>query len=587
MQELQKLLDVFWEEWTAVEKLGEGTFGKVYKIRREFLGREQFAALKVISVSQNKTGCGYSFSMDDRSFVEEIVSEIELMAKFKGNSNIVSYEDHMVVEESDGSGWTILIRMELLTPLSVYIKQNEITDETVTKIGSDISKALDILSKNSIIHRDVKLENIFISQNGDFKLGDFGTARIIEKTVDNRTKTGTYMYMAPEVIRSEPYGAQADIYSLGILMYYMLNDFRFPFYPPYPEPVKYDDTRTAFNKRISGEAMTPPKCENKKLASIVLKACEFRSENRFANAREMNVALNSTENIPTPPPLSSPPPVSSEPPKPKFVKPLLIIGLIVAVVAVCGIGIKVFSDKKKPSPVQNEPSVTTSQTERQLSEKEQDLEDKIIDVLMNGYDFNSLYLHRDTEGGEKLYYTFLDMDFDGIPELIVNRDNPSFEMMSCEINKFDFENKALIYVSGESIYDNDLSDIMLFGKKNSDEKPFYLFEEKTHFMGEIWYKINKIECDGNGITSTPMLDFSIYANEDAEYGEFNAEDYDNTLNGQKEKLCQKLLEDHSDLNLNYKVIDGQEFNDMSGKDKESALREAYRMFSYDGITTEG
>ena len=291
MQEIQKFLDVFWEDWTAVEKLGEGTFGKVYKIRREFLGREQFAALKVISVSQNKTGCGYSFSMDDKSFVEEIVSEIELMAKFKGNSNIVSYEDHMVIEESDGSGWTILIRMELLTPLSAYIQQNDVTEETVVKLGKDISKALDILSKNNIIHRDIKLENIFISDNGDFKLGDFGTARIIEKTVDNRTKTGTYMYMAPEVIRSEPYGVQADIYSLGILMYYLLNDFRFPFYPQYPEPVKYDDTRTAFNKRISGEAMTPPKCENKKLASIVLKACEFRSENRFANTHDMNIVL--------------------------------------------------------------------------------------------------------------------------------------------------------------------------------------------------------------------------------------------------------------------------------------------------------
>lgn len=293
MEQLQKTLASVWNEWTAEELLGEGTFGKVFKIRREFLGREQFAALKVIRISQNKTNSGFSFSMDDKSFVDEIISEIELMSRFKGNSNIVSYEDHKVIEENDGSGWTILIRMELLAPLSSYIETNGVTEETVTKLGRDISNALTMLSKHNIIHRDVKLENIFVSENGDFKLGDFGTARIIEKTVDNRTKTGTYMYMAPEVIRSEPYGARADIYSLGILMYYLLNHQRFPFFPKYPEQVKFEDHKTAFSKRISGEAIAPPDCENKKLASIVLKACEFDSKNRFADAQEMNSLLES------------------------------------------------------------------------------------------------------------------------------------------------------------------------------------------------------------------------------------------------------------------------------------------------------
>lgn len=291
MEELQKILTSVWSEWIAEELLGEGTFGKVYKIRREFLGREQFSALKVIRISQNKTNSGFSFSMEDKSFVDEIVSEIELMAKFRGNSNIVSYEDHKVIEETDGSGWTILIRMELLTPLSSYLEKNDITEETVIKLGKDISKALVTVNKHNIIHRDIKLENIFVSENGDFKLGDFGTARIIERTVDNRTKTGTYMYMAPEVMRSEPYGAKADIYSLGILMYYMLNHQRFPFFPSYPEPIKFEDYKTAFNKRISGEAIAPPDCENKKLVSIVLKACEFDSENRFKDAGEMNLVL--------------------------------------------------------------------------------------------------------------------------------------------------------------------------------------------------------------------------------------------------------------------------------------------------------
>ncbi|MDY5949242.1 MAG: protein kinase [Oscillospiraceae bacterium] len=291
MEQAQKILNDAWAEWTIEEKLGEGTFGKVYKIKREYLDREQFAALKIIRVSQNETVNGLNFSFDDKSFVDEIICEIELMAKFKGNSNIVSYEDHMVIEEPDGMGWTILIRMELLTPLGKYLEHNEISAEMSIKIGIDLCKALEVLNKQRIIHRDIKLENIFVSENGDFKLGDFGTARIIEKTVDNRTKTGTYMYMAPEVLKSEPYGVKADIYSLGILLYYLLNHQRFPFFPPYPEPVTFESQKAAFNKRISGQAMPQPDSADKNLSAIVLKACEFESKNRFSSAHEMRLAL--------------------------------------------------------------------------------------------------------------------------------------------------------------------------------------------------------------------------------------------------------------------------------------------------------
>lgn len=291
MEQAQKILNDAWAEWTIEEKLGEGTFGKVYKIKREYLDREQFAALKIIRVSQNETVNGLNFSFDDKSFVDEIICEIELMAKFKGNSNIVSYEDHKVIEEPDGMGWTILIRMELLTPLGKYLEHNEISAEMSIKIGIDLCKALEVLNKQRIIHRDIKLENIFVSENGDFKLGDFGTARIIEKTVDNRTKTGTYMYMAPEVLKSEPYGVKADIYSLGILLYYLLNHQRFPFFPPYPEPVTFESQKAAFNRRISGQAMPQPDSADKNLSAIVLKACEFESKNRFSSAHEMRLAL--------------------------------------------------------------------------------------------------------------------------------------------------------------------------------------------------------------------------------------------------------------------------------------------------------
>ncbi|MBO5410656.1 MAG: protein kinase [Clostridia bacterium] len=292
MEYAKKVLAENWPEWSVEEKLGEGTFGKVYKIKREFFGREQYAALKLIRVSSKEDATNITYSIDDKSFVSEIVSEIELMAKLKGHTNIVSYEDHKVIEDADSESWTILIRMELLTPLRSIIGDGLSKEESI-KLGIDICKALGIMHKHNIIHRDVKSENIFVSENGDYKLGDFGTARIIERTEDNRTKTGTFLYMAPEVIKSEPYGAKADIYSLGILLYTLLNDGRFPFFPPYPENVKFEDRQNAFKCRISGQALPEPRNADKAAAAIILKACEYDSKKRFSSVEEMGTALES------------------------------------------------------------------------------------------------------------------------------------------------------------------------------------------------------------------------------------------------------------------------------------------------------
>ena len=107
--------------WETVRVLGSGGFGKGYEIRKK-----GDADLKVVSIPQSPDEYAYykDDGYDDQSIisiykeqVEKMVSEFSLMSKFKGNSNVVSYEDHSIVPKKDGFGWDILIRMELLTPL--------------------------------------------------------------------------------------------------------------------------------------------------------------------------------------------------------------------------------------------------------------------------------------------------------------------------------------------------------------------------------------------------------------------------------------------------------------------------------------
>ena len=125
--------------------------------------------------------------------------------------------------------------MELLTSLLDYSEEHEITEQTVIKLGTDILTALEVCQKYHVVHRDIKPENIFVSATGDFKLGDFGIARTIEKTTFGMSKKGTYPYMAPEIYQGKESDILVDMYSLGLVMYRMLNDNRLPFFPGIPE----------------------------------------------------------------------------------------------------------------------------------------------------------------------------------------------------------------------------------------------------------------------------------------------------------------------------------------------------------------
>lgn len=282
--------------WYITKQIGEGSYGRVYIIERHELGQTYRSALKAITVpgspDEIKSAMSDGMTREDvtgyyKNVANNIISEFILMSKLKGNSHIVSYEDHIIIEHEDDIGWDILIRMELLTPLIELTAQSQMKEFEVIKLGVDLCKALELCRRYDIIHRDIKPENIFISANGDYKIGDFGVAKTIEKTKMGLSRKGTYMYMAPEIYSSRPYGPTVDIYSLGIVMYKLLNENRLPFLPEYPKPIAPVDKEEALYKRLKGMDIPEPKNGSRRLSRIVLKACAYKPEDRYSSAEEM------------------------------------------------------------------------------------------------------------------------------------------------------------------------------------------------------------------------------------------------------------------------------------------------------------
>ena len=289
--------------WEILEPpIGTGGFSTVYEIVRvDKFGMEEHAALKVISVPENKSDIEAfrDDGLDDKSItayfktqVDDISREFLLLSDMKGNSHIVSYEDHQIVQHDHDPGWDILIRMELLASLTDYYRANfagtAIDETTVIKIGVDLCRALELCERKKIIHRDIKPQNIFVNRNGDFKLGDFGIARVSDHTT-RATKAGTYTYMAPEVYQNRGYNAKVDQYSLGLVLYWLLNERRMPFAPP--DVPTAESNSIALQRRMSGEPLPAPLHGSPELKRIVLRACAFNPNERFSSPMELRLAL--------------------------------------------------------------------------------------------------------------------------------------------------------------------------------------------------------------------------------------------------------------------------------------------------------
>jgi len=293
-------IEKVWTDWKILNQIGNGSFGKVYKALRDEYGVISYSAIKVISIPQDQQEVSVlqseGYNVDSaRTYYEGImrdfVSEIKLLNEMKGTSNIVSIEDYKVLNKENEIGWDIYIRMELLTSLIDYTSKKNMEEEEVIKLGIDICTAFELCAKKSIIHRDIKPENIFVSDFGDFKVGDFGIAKELGKTISSLSAKGTPDYMAPEIGFSEKYDSTVDIYSLGLVLYRLMNNNRLPFVDPYAQSIKYSERKEAREKRLNGELFPKPVNSSFALSTVILKACEFFPDNRYKNASQMKEAL--------------------------------------------------------------------------------------------------------------------------------------------------------------------------------------------------------------------------------------------------------------------------------------------------------
>ena len=270
-----------------------------------------------MTASSAEAAEGTSETEEQRAGLEEFVlgvsTEINLMLQLKGDPHIVSIEDYAILR-STGTR-TILIRMENLYCVSkISAHYGGIKRKEVISLGIDICEALIHCEQKDILHRDIKPSNIFYNSSAGYKLGDFGISRTMDSIYESMSMSGagTPQYMAPEVYGGMRYDNTADIYSLGLTLYILLNENVPPFCEMIPgqrdsqrSPNLSSEKRHSANmRRLRGETLPPPAHADSRLAAVISIACNPRPENRYQTAEAFRDALVSC--------LSNPPHSTSE-----------------------------------------------------------------------------------------------------------------------------------------------------------------------------------------------------------------------------------------------------------------------------------
>lgn len=289
-----------WYAWRVVRMLGEGAYGTVYQAQRRAGSKILTSAIKIIRVTAQGgelSGLATELGGKDyiveyyRDIVDNYVREIEAMDTLQGNQNIVNIQDYVVEEYLDELCWTIYIRMEYLTPFPEYVVTHALEEKDYIHLGIDICTALSRCEKAGIIHRDIKPSNLFVDSRGHFKLGDFGVAKKLEKTKFAYTTLGTAPYMAPEVFWGRSYDSRADLYSLGLVLYQLMNHKREAFVDLGKKIVYMRDREQAMNRRLSGDPLPAPAESSNGFSKVILKACEADPNKRYQHAEAFRADL--------------------------------------------------------------------------------------------------------------------------------------------------------------------------------------------------------------------------------------------------------------------------------------------------------
>lgn len=256
------------KDYEILEKIGDGAYSIVYKVKR--LSDKLTYALKKVRISQLK-------EKEKRNSL----NEIRFLASIK-HKNIISYKEAffdensqslcLVMEYADGG--------DLLERIKLYQKKGSYMSESfVWNLLIQLAKGLKCLHDLNIVHRDLKSANVFLTSEGEVKLGDMNVSKIVKECLMH-TQTGTPYYACPEVWKDLPYDCKSDLWSLGCVIYEATC---------LKPPFRADDMQSLYKKVVKGEFPAIPKSFSRDLNYIIENLIQLNPNTRLTCSQILNL----------------------------------------------------------------------------------------------------------------------------------------------------------------------------------------------------------------------------------------------------------------------------------------------------------
>jgi hypothetical protein len=250
-----------------LDKIGQGSFGAIHK--GYYSG--EIVAIKTIKSDFSK--------------------EFEHVQEFSQEISIISTLDHENIVKFKGActrASNVCIVYEFMQNGNLrdflHREKNKISQTKLLQFGLDIVKAMVYLSEKKIVHRDLKAANILITEDHVVKIGDFGVSRLLPRDSHDMTaETGTYRWMAPEVIEHKPYGTQADVYSFGVVLWELMTKGQTPYQLLSPVQAAVGVAKHEVRPKI------PPSCP--KYISDIMKACWHATPEQRPTFKDLVILL--------------------------------------------------------------------------------------------------------------------------------------------------------------------------------------------------------------------------------------------------------------------------------------------------------
>jgi len=266
-----------WPGWEICGCLGEGTYGRVYLAKSQVEGEDTYCAVKAIRIPPDQAAVD---SAKQIGIGEDLLSTY--FEKFKNDLNweLTLYQsvsapglaenDAVVLEDNtDGPGWSGLIRTPLYTPLQTYFDRRRPEQTDAVRLGTELCDALSACEAYGVVHGEIKPANVLVADSGAFVLTDFGIRRCLEKAGARLFGASENDFDAPEVVADGTYSKASDVYSLAMVMSWLLGGFQLP----------------------HGRNLALLKDASPELIAILKKATAYAPEERYASAADLKAEL--------------------------------------------------------------------------------------------------------------------------------------------------------------------------------------------------------------------------------------------------------------------------------------------------------